>query len=98
VGGQGGEVFQGLVGIGCHERSLLWLLIVLDSVVVTNSSVGCWINDPTGYLWRTRSFENKHEEEGGVNWKLLPAGIWNQWVGFAAGRSGAYICLGFSTR
>ena len=41
--------------------------------MVTNSSVGCWINDPMGCLGRTRRFENKHEEEGGVNWKLLPA-------------------------
>jgi hypothetical protein len=54
--------------------------------VVTNSSVGCWINDPTGCFWRTRSFENKHEEEGVVNWRLLPAGIGNQWVGFSARR------------
>jgi hypothetical protein len=46
VGGWHGEVFQGLVGVGCHERSLLWLLIVLDSVVVTNSSVGAGLTIP----------------------------------------------------
>jgi hypothetical protein len=44
--------------------------------VVTNSSVGCSINDPMGCFWRTRTFENKHEEEGVVNWKLLPTDIW----------------------
>jgi hypothetical protein len=44
-------------------------------VVVTNSSFSCWINDPTGYLCRTRTLENKHEDGGGVNWKLLPARI-----------------------
>ena len=33
------------------------------------------INGPTGCLGRTRRFENKHEEEGVVNWKSLPAGI-----------------------
>ncbi len=54
--------------------------------MVTNPSVGCWINDPTGCLWRTRSFENKHEEEGVVNWKLLPAGVGSQGVGLAARR------------
>ena len=58
-------------------------------MVVTNPSVVCWINDPTGCFWRARSFENKHEEERVVNWKLLPAGIGKQWVGFAARRSGA---------
>jgi hypothetical protein len=46
-------------------------------VVVTDLSVGCRINDPTRYLRRTRTVENKHEDEGGVNWKLLPAGIGN---------------------
>jgi hypothetical protein len=51
-----------------------YCLIARGSVVVASSSVGCWIHDPTGCLWRTRRFENKHEEEGGVNWKLLPAG------------------------
>jgi hypothetical protein len=60
------------------------LLIVPASAAVTDLSVGCWINDPTGYPWRTRRFENKHEDEGGVNWKSLLAGIGNQGVGFAA--------------
>ena len=78
VGGRGVEVFRGLVWIGCHEWSLFWLLIVRGSVVVTNSSVGCWVNDPTGCFWRTRTFQNKHEEEGVVNWKLLPAAIGNR--------------------
>src|ERR1700759_3276130 len=32
-----------------------------------------------------------------ANWKLPPAVIGKQWVGFAARRSGAYICPGFST-
>jgi hypothetical protein len=41
-------------------------------------------NDPTRYLRRTRTVENKHEDEGGVNWKSLPAAIGNQGVGFAA--------------
>jgi hypothetical protein len=66
-------------------------LLFRDSVVVTDSSVRGSINDPTGCFWRTRSFENKHEEEGVVNWRLLPTGIDNQWVGFAAGRTGAYV-------
>jgi hypothetical protein len=52
-------------------------LFVRGPVVVTKSSVGCLINDPMGRFWRTRTFENKDEEEGGVNWKLLPAGIGN---------------------
>jgi hypothetical protein len=57
--------------------------------VVTNRSVGRWINDPTGCLWRTRTFENKHEEAGGVNWKLLPAGIGSEWVGLLRGAARA---------
>ena len=66
--------------------------------MVTNPSVGCWINDPTGCLWRTRTFENKHEEAGGVNWKLLPAGIGSEWVGLLSGaaRAAAESENGFS--
>jgi hypothetical protein len=52
---------------GCLLSEVLWWLRTPQLV-----------NDPTGCLWRTRTFENKHEEEGGVNWKLLPAGIGNQ--------------------
>jgi len=80
------EIWLGLVAMkggyscGC--------LLFRDSVVVTEPSVRGSINDPTGYFWRTRIFENKHEEEGVVNWKLLPAGVGNQWVGFATRRSG----------
>lgn len=44
--------------------------MVQASAAVTELSVGCRINDPTGCLWITRRFENKHEDEGGVNWKL----------------------------
>ncbi len=44
-------------------------------MVVTDPSARGSINDPTGCFWRTRSFENKHEEEGVVNWRLLPADI-----------------------
>jgi hypothetical protein len=57
--------------------------------VVTNSSVRCWINDATGCLWRTRTFENKHEEGGGVNWKLPPAGVGSEWVGLLSGTARA---------
>ena len=66
-------------------------LLFRDSVVVTDPSVRGSINDPTGCFWRTRTFENKDEEDGVVNWKLLPAGIGNGCVGFAAGRPGAYV-------
>ena len=76
-------VWVGLVAM--KGRHSFGCLLLIAPVVVTDSSVRGSINDPTGCFWHTRSFENKHEEEGVVNWKLLPASVGNQWVGFARG-------------
>jgi hypothetical protein len=67
------EIWLGLVAM--KGRPSFGCLLFRDSVVVTDPPVRGSINDPTAYFWRTRIFENKHEEEGVVNWKLLPAGI-----------------------
>jgi hypothetical protein len=49
--------------------------------VVTNSSVGGWINDPTGYLWRTRAFEinmrKKGELTGSYSLRVLVISEWD---------------------
>jgi hypothetical protein len=43
-------------------------------------------------------FGNKDVDGGVVNWKLLPAGVGNHCVGFAARRAGAYILSSVAER